>query len=688
MPIAFDSEEFAEGYLAEAEEHLRAAEANLLQLEQAQRRGESQPRVVRELFRSLHTLKGLSAMVGIEPIVEIAHEMEALLRIADQSNTMLSKVAIELSLDALRAIEQRVRAFAKKEVVPPAPTRLVEALNALLQAPRVGPISEATNLNLAPQLLGKLAPAERDQLAQGIKAGRRAIRLDFSPSPEKAARDLTITSVRERVAAIAEIVKVLPQAVEKSEASPSGLTFALLVLTDAVDEQLAEAAAANALYPITWEAAEEQSRPFFEQPLEDDAADHDALQRSTIRIDVARLDDALDKVSAVVVTRFRLVRAVADLRQQGVDVRELQNVLLEHSRELRDLRSSITRARMVSVAQLLERVPLLVRGMSRASNRQVRVDIDAGQTELDKSVAERVFPALLHLIRNAVDHAIESPELRKQLGKPEEGRIVVRCFARSDSQLELSVSDDGSGIDAQKVANKVGRALPPDDRALLDLITLPGLSTRDTATDRSGRGMGMDIVKRVTVDTLGGELVMKTTRDAGTTFTLRIPLSISILDSFAFECGTQAYVVPLAMVEEIVELDDASVFRAPQPLKRASEAKMLRRRNETIPLFDLRVMFGGSDVRADLGKQVRVGQQMNQSALVVQRNGEHFAFAVDRMLGQQEIVIRPLADSLVKVPGVSGTTDLGDGRPTLVLDLARLSETASRLSSMHSEPAT
>jgi two-component system chemotaxis sensor kinase CheA len=265
------------------------------------------------------------------------------------------------------------------------------------------------------------------------------------------------------------------------------------------------------------------------------------------------------------------------------------------------------------------------------------------------------------------------------LGKTEEGLIVVRCFERSDSQLELSVSDDGAGIDAEKVAKKVGRRPPSDDRGLLELITLPGLSTRDAATERSGRGMGMDIVRRVTVETLGGELFMQTKRDVGTTFTLHIPLSISILDSFAFQCGSQSYVVPLAMVDEIVEIDPGAVFRAPQPRRRGSEAKMLRRRDETIPLFDLQTIFEGAQA-------VSKERTAYPSALVVQRNGERFAFAVDRMLGQQEIVIRPLSDRLVKVAGVSGTTDLGDGRPTLVLDLARLSESAAHLADVHQEP--
>lgn len=686
MPHSLDREEFLEGYLSEAEEHLRGAASNLLKLEQGLEKNERHPRIVRELFRSLHTLKGLSAMVGIEPIVEIAHEMEALLRVADQTATPLSREAIELSLNAVRAIEQRVHAVAKRKAVPAAPERLVTALRQLVAAPRARSETRDHGLDLEPTLRAKLSVGEREQLVQGIEGGRRALRIDFSPSPDKAADGVTITSVRERIGLLAEVVKVVPRSVLKTDAAPGGLTFSLVVLTAATDQALADAAATNhdALIPITLAPSVELPISPYDTQEDREISDDEALQRGTIRIDIARLDDAIDKLSALVVTRFRLARAIADLRQRGVDVRELQSVMAEHSLEIRHLRTSITRARMVSVAQVLERVPLLVRGMSLSTGKEVTLDIDAGHAELDKSVADRVFPALVHLVRNAVDHAIEAPAERQRLGKPLEGRITVRCFEHSNSQLELSVSDDGCGIDAERVAAKAGRAVPKDHRGLLDLITLPGLSTRDQATNRSGRGMGMDIVRRIAVDSLGGDLMLDTSPGVGTTFTLRIPLSISILDSLSFLCAGRTFVVPLAMVEEIVELEAGSVFSAPRPRAFRSEAKMLRRRGETIPLFDLRALLseGGIDTVRDAVARV---PGSNPSALIVQRNGKRLAFAVDRMLGQQEVVIRPLDDILVKVPGISGTTDLGDGRPTLVLDLSALASVRAQSLALHEE---
>jgi len=295
----------------------------------------------------------------------------------------------------------------------------------------------------------------------------------------------------------------------------------------------------------------------------------------------------------------------------------------------------------------------------------VRLSIEAGSAELDKAVAERVFPAIVHLIRNAIDHAIEPVEERARLGKPAEGVLVVSCFEHSNTELELRVSDDGCGLDAARIAARAGRSVPRTARELLELITLPGFSTVEHPTSSSGRGMGMDIVKRIAVDTLGGTLTLSTTPQVGTTFTLRIPLSISILDAFTFMCGEQAFVVPVSMVDEILELDRVPVFNVPAPNGGAVPLQLLERRGQTMPLFPLAGVFGMK------------GTPHANHALVVRRDTEPFAFGVDRMLGQQEIVVRPLEDPLVKVAGIAGATDLGDGQPTLVIDLLGLIGLAS-----------
>jgi len=387
----------------------------------------------------------------------------------------------------------------------------------------------------------------------------------------------------------------------------------------------------------------------------------DTDDHSYVRVEVSRLDDALERLSALIVTRFRLSRAVSTLAQQGVDTRELTGILGEAGRQLRDLRGSIMRARMVPVSKLLERLPLLVRSLSRSVGKSARVEIQAGRAELDKAVADRIFPALVHLVRNAVDHGLEPPAERRALGKPEEGAVVVRCAPRSDSQLELAISDDGRGIDAAKVAARAGTPAPSSEGQLLELLCRPGLSTAESASHVSGRGMGMDIVRRIAVDQLGGDLAVSTVPGRGTTFTVHLPLRLTIVDAFTIACGAEPFVVPVSMVEEIVEVDAGKVGRAPQLSSRPASAGVFERRGEPIPLLPLSRLFGIS------------GAGEGKKALIIRRGGAPFAFAVDRLLGQQEVVVRPLEDPLVRVPGVAGSTDLGDGRPTLVLDLVALS---------------
>lgn len=647
-------DEFVNGYLGEADEHVRLVTSCLLRLESAP--GVAQPKLVRELFRSLHTLKGLSAMVGVEPIVAISHEMESILRVADQATASLGAGAIELLLSGLKAIEQRLKAFSRRESVPPAPPSLLAALNRLAGAQETTDGGMQVVLSLPGELLAKLTRSEHVELVQGLRAGRRGVRIDFRPGPAKAERGISITTVRERIAKLGDIVKVVPASVPKSADAPGGLMFSLIVLTSAADIALAEAADVDpgTLQPIVVEASTAALDSDDELELET------VSSSTTIRVSVQRLDDALESLSGLVVGRFRFARAIARLREQGSDVRELTQLLTEHTRELRGLRATLTRARMVSVAQLLERVPILVRGMCKSSGKHVRLSIDSGRAELDKGVAERIFPAILHLVRNAVDHAIELPAERARLGKPVEGTISIHCFERSDNQLELTVRDDGAGIDRERVARKAGTNVPHDDAGLLALITQPGLSTQDVANSRSGRGMGMDIVRRITVETLGGQLSLESTRHVGTCFSLRIPLSISILDALSLVCGSQTFVVPLASVDEIVELSSAQVVRGPAPVKRAAPVSVLRQRGDEIPLVSLAAVFAFET------------QAQATSAIVVRRGAERFAFAVDKMLTQQEVVIRPLEDPLVKMRGITGTTDLGDGLPTLVLDLMSL----------------
>ncbi|MBA3821468.1 MAG: chemotaxis protein CheW, partial [Deltaproteobacteria bacterium] len=307
---------------------------------------------------------------------------------------------------------------------------------------------------------------------------------------------------------------------------------------------------------------------------------------------------------------------------------------------------------------------LLVRSLARTGQKEVRLVLDARDTELDKTVADRLLPALIHLVRNAVDHAIEPADERVALGKPRVATVKVSCTEVGGNRLELIVDDDGRGIDRAAVAQRAGRDVG-DDAELLDVITAAGFSTRTVATRTSGRGLGMDIVRRIAVSDLGGELTLVTRPGAGTSFKLRVPLTIAVVEVFSFECGAQAFVVPVAAIEEIFEVTPGSSVLPPTSMSTSTPVQLLERRGRAVPVMSL-----GVRLAIDSGANAR-------KALVTRRNGELVGFTVDRMLGRHEVVVRPVDDPLVDVAGISGATDLGDGRPTLVLDLGALADCAA-----------
>jgi two-component system chemotaxis sensor kinase CheA len=652
MDRPLEAAEFIQGYLAEAEEHLTAARASLLAIDAAHQHKARSPGAVRTLFRAVHTIKGLSAMVGAEPIVDLTHELETLLRAADKAAGHLPPRALDLIQQGLRAIEDRLGNLSRGETLVPAPKPLLEALGAIrIDAPTR---SSTNKLDLAPELLLKLSPAEQEQLLQGLDAGRRAVRVDFVPSQARATEGLNITRVRERMGKLGEIVKVIPLTLPAAEGERGRVAFALLLLTDAADPAIAEAAGAapHEVHALAALNAGVESDGFIDEP----EGIPEVRERNFVRVEVKRLDDALERLSALVVTRARLERTCGALAQASGN-RELSNVLAEHGRQLRDLRAAIMQARMVPVSEMLERAPLLVRGLTRSSKKLVRLTIDAGRTELDKAVSDRLFPAIVHLLRNAVDHAIEAPEERQRKGKSREGHLHVSCAERSGNQLELQISDDGRGIDREQVARRAGLPVAADDAELLAMIVRPGLSTLDKATHTSGRGLGMDIVKRIVVDQLGGKLRLVTSPEGGTRFTVTVPLSLTVLEAFSFVCGGRTFVVPVASVEALAEIAPEYVTLAPRPEAHGKAIRLFEHRGSSVPLFSLSALLGFASLEEGRCK-----------AILMRRDSEVFGFEVERMLGKQEIVVRPLTDPLVSVDGVTGSTDLGDGQPTLVID--------------------
>jgi two-component system chemotaxis sensor kinase CheA len=639
-----DLQEFVGGFVAEADELVAIANTALLEIEAGNESRTLRPKAVRELFRALHTIKGLAGMIGIEPIVDIAHGLETVVRVADKSGGRLRSGAVQVAIQALREIAQRVRAVAEGRQPAPVPVGLLDVIagtDAASDEPMTPP-------PLSAEWDSRLAQGERQQLYQALRNGATAYTLVFQPSEVLSANNINIGTVRARLGDIGELVKVAPRTLPPPA---RGVVFDILVISDAAPAALADivAMAADDVKAIELPEAIETA----EAPIAD--PDIMPMGRSLVRVELARLDDLQEQLSLLVASRYRLDREIASMAERGADVRRLREVADLQTRHLRGLRRSILRARLIRVAEVLEPLSLLIRSLARPGYKEVRLDVDARDAELDKAVADRLLPAIVHLVRNAVDHAIETVDDRAAAGKPRAGTLHVSCTESASNMIELVVRDDGRGIDRAEVARRAGKNVD-DDAVLLDVLTGPGFSTRTTATETSGRGLGLDIVKRIAVDQLGGQLVVESTPGVGTAFTLRVPVTISIMDVFSFACGAQAFVVPVSAIEEIFELEPGQRIVPAS----ATTVSLLERRGRAMPIVSL-----GALLATDTGADAR-------KALVIRRNGEAIAFAVDRMLGRQEVVVRPIEDVLAHAPGIAGATDLGDGKPTLVLDLGEL----------------
>ncbi|HUQ01675.1 MAG TPA: ATP-binding protein [Kofleriaceae bacterium] len=657
MSDRIDLHEFIGGFVVEAEELITSANASLLALEEAAVEGRPHLRAVRDLFRAMHTVKGLAGMVGVEPIVDLAHALETIIRSADRAGGRLEQPAIDVMLQGVRAIAERVRSVADGQTAAPAPPTLLEAIAA---SDANAPTAVTPPPSIAPEWDVRLTPGERQELAHSLQVGTPVWTLPFRPSDARAERGINIATVRARVQELGDIVKVVPRTLVE-DGKQAGIAFELLVVSDAAPDVLASAVDGDvaALGRVT--PGEPASAP--EALLEPEAMapskGQTGIGRAVVRVELDRLDALQDQMSLLTVSRFRLERELAALAAAGLDVRRLREVADLQARQLRDLRRAILRVRLVRVADVLEPLALLVRSTARAAHKDARIVIETRDTELDKAVADRLLPAMIHLVRNAIDHAIEPPEARVDAGKPRTGTIRVTASDVAGKRLELSISDDGRGIDRAAIAHRAGRSISGDVE-LLDVLSTPGFSTRDAASRTSGRGVGMEIVRRIAVTDLGGELAVTSELGAGTTFTLTVPLTIAVVDVFAFVCGPQAFVVPVAAVEEIVELAATERIAPPGGATGASRVTMVQRRGRALPLVAL-----GPLLAIDAGEHAA-------KAIVTRRNGELLGFAVDRMLGRHEVVVRPIDDPLVRVRGIAGATDLGDGRPTLVLDLSEV----------------
>ena len=634
---------FMEDYFAESDEHLTVVRRGLLMLEAAID-GDAPAPVVDELFRSFHSLKGISAMVELREAERLAHEMETCLGSIRDRQFVLSAPGFEALVESAGLLEQVIAARRAGSAVPD-----VEAQIARL-ARSCGPAYHVPE---------RVVPSAPEAASPGTTGGHpNRWLVSFTPSADLVARGIKLDTIRARLDAIGRIESVAPRVT-----ASGGISFDFQVQVD--DESALRAWRDDGLtydaLPSAVPAGPGLSPDSAAAGLAR-AADAKAPAANFVRVDLARLDDLMRLVGDLVVSRARLEDVLHRVESciPSNEWRMLQEQTEGIERVLRDLREGVMRVRLVPVSEIFRRMPFVVRDLARDKGKRVQLDLSGQSTEIDKFLIERMMDPMLHLVRNAVSHGIEMPDERIAAGKPPTGTIRLAATTLGES-VALEVSDDGRGMDLDAIAARAraaGFQVPDefDSRLLLDVICASGFSTRDEADRASGRGIGMAVV-RDTLQELGGTLSVDTTLGTGTTFRMVLPLTLAITDAIIVHVGDRTFAIPQASVREVTEVESDAV-------RRIENNELMMHRGATLPVVRLSRLLS-----------VSAAPRARMHAVLVGSGLASVGILVDRISGQREIVVKTLRDPLVKVAGVSGATELGDGRLVLILDIAGLTRT-------------
>jgi two-component system chemotaxis sensor kinase CheA len=672
-------------FVSEAEEILETMRARLADLSDRLGAGaEADPEIVNALFRAAHSLKALAGMFRFDPISDLAHRLEDVL-----DGMRLGRVA--LSAPLLDWIDETVALFASLlgqvgdgAALAESAARITELTAGVgaLTAP-AAPADDFSSLDLDANVLRALTEYEEHRLRENLRRGRLIALVD-APFEIKSFEE----GLAELSAAMRESGEVLSTLPSPGEAGESQIRFSLLVATDLGEAELAARvefpgaamrvvrtgrAAARASAPARGVAAEPAPEPAAVE-IEGDAPaaipELESLKSisDTVRVDIRKLDDLMNLVGELVIQRGAFGDLIARLAERsetakiGKDFAKVHKVL---DRKLRELQSAVLEVRMVPLRQVFEKVSRVVRRLRRELDKQVELEIRGADTELDKLIVEALVDPLMHIVRNALDHAIEPADERRALLKEETGKISVEAFQRG-SHVVIEVRDDGRGIDRvalRRRAEQAGRVQPGEvlsDKETLDLIFAPGISTRDEVTETSGRGVGMDIV-RSNLASLGGVVDVESTPGRGTAIAMTLPITLAIIQSLIVGVRDRRFAIPLNSVLETLIVDPAAI--------QMSEGRaLLNLRGTPLLLRRIDEEFG-----------LTAGAPAPRPCVIVIGIGEQrVGLIVDRLEGQQDTVIKPIQGPVQNLRGISGATDLGDQDPVLVLDLSALVEDALR----------
>jgi two-component system chemotaxis sensor kinase CheA len=704
-----DNDSVREDFLSEAQEIVETLSRDLLLLEQGQKEGRTDPDLLNDIFRAVHTLKGLAGMFGMSGLSNLAHTLENLLDDLRLGRVDITQEALDVLFDGVERI-QRILASDDQHADLPGPE--LDAPKAHKPPPPPAPEPKElpqdllAEYQLGESVLSVLTEYEEHRLRQNVAQGVKLYRLRLSFA--LASIDTALEDLKARARAVAELITYLPSMGGGSDdvielevllASRTGIEQLREVLgsEDAVLEEvekrgprkkpdtLIPRAPAEPEEPAALKGGAEARAAAREQPDKAaavamassaptamDRVGADALSlrsvANTVRVNIQKLDHLMNVVGELAIVRGAVAQLTERLRTHP-ELRymsaELHRIARGFERNLTELQDGILDVRMVPLGQVFDKLARVVRQAARDAKKEVRLEVKGADTEVDKLIVEELSDPLMHLIRNAIDHGIELPQKRKDAGKPAQGVIGLTAYQKGN-HVVIEVRDDGNGMDPQKlkstaitrgvISEEESRDMSREDT--FNLIFMPGFSTSEKVTDLSGRGVGMDVVK-TNISKLGGVIDLRSEVGKGTTIIITMPITLAIISALVIRVAGQTYAIPLANVQEALMLDSRSI-------RTVEGREVMTLRGATLPLCRIRELFKLDELPSD--------RPSRQFVVVSQLGARRCGMVVDLLLGQQDIVIKALGKSLSHVRGFVGATDLGDQSVTLVLDTAQLLE--------------
>jgi two-component system chemotaxis sensor kinase CheA len=665
-----------EEFFSEAQEIIETLSRNLLALDAAQKSGKEDPSLINEAFRAVHTLKGLAGLFGAVRLGAFSHRLEDLL-----DDLRLGRM--DLRPEVLDVLFSTVDAYGRILTIEkegrdedlPSVDDLFRRLDRLGAAVERG-ASPVGGYELDPGMLAVLTEYEehrlRSNIEQNLKLYRLRVQFDLSTI------DKALDDMKERAKRHGEIITYLPtgeatgvDAIELDLLLASRDDLATLIGSLGADNIVIEEiprrrrSVPPSVPPVRGSVAGAVSSPKQDQldrmaDAPGDAAPSLRSLTQTVRVDIRKLDHLMNIVGELSIVRSSLSRIAERLRGEGSRqlATELMRLHRNFDRRLGEMQDGILEVRMVPLGQVFDRLARVVRQISRDLGKEIRLVITGAETEIDKLIVEELSDPLMHMIRNAIDHGIESAERRAEVGKPLAGTIALNAFQKGNHVM-IEVEDDGRGIDEEalvekavqsgKIARDEASELVRDE--ILALIFVPGLSTREQVDDLSGRGVGMDIVK-TNISKLGGVIDVHSETGIGTKMAITLPITLAIVSALLVRVHEQVFAIPLSTVSEALSFDASHV-------RRVENREVVTVRGSSLPICDLGRL---------LGLPEPPGDRRRRFIVVAALGNRRLGLVVDHLFGQEDIVIKPLGSSLSRVRGFAGATELGDQRVGLVLD--------------------